>query len=166
MADASSEDMILWDLFRPEWRKFILPVISVLVVVSAVFIGQDLRAQGIDEAVLDEDTGQEVEQNELVMAERILLSTIYYTPLYPIAPGGAAISELGPGYEPKALYFTNEEGYYLTEEVAEGEVTEVGLVHFVPAMIIAFTWNYFLSCFLITYRSHLRNGFRRVRRPL
>jgi hypothetical protein len=45
----------------------------------------------------------------------------------------------------------------IERQVVEGEIKEIGLIHFIPAMFIAFTWNYLLSGLLITVFRRLRN---------
>jgi len=190
--------------------------------------------QRLDRMIQQADSStSDIRESALVQAEMALLGVIYESPLFPVAPGGdvrnvktgrnTIIVDSGSD---KALFFTNEKGYYLTDEWPDGmavayyrfrflsqlsssiesgdrnptlqeyrqyistmrsheadsedvasavssydtgepdvrtrrmmrhavndEVKEIGVVHFLPAIMAAFIWNYLLSgIILVSYR--------------
>lgn len=48
----------------------------------------------------------------------------------------------------------NKDSIHIVEMSMKGELKEVGLIHFLPAIAVAFVWNYLLSGFIIaSYRA-------------
>lgn len=143
------------DTLKFEKKKLILPSIAVLIILIAFFLGSHLRSEGVDSRLVETNTeyaldrqisyseeelfnrtfnetrAEEIsdrsmrtnplrrpdryEPYNLLMAEYAALTAVYSSPFYPIAPG----------HSQKALIFTPDRGYYLTEEVPHGATVRV-----------------------------------------